>query len=290
MGEAYMNRTPISNPFDEDERLGRRPIFWFVLGLGVLCIFSFFAGAIYLYKPDPQALIDQMFPSPTGTATRTPTATATSSPTPTITLTATPDIVLTSISEMEPAFKDDFSSNQYKWMPHFNNNKVLVENGLLSLRSNETGYIGIATCSSCPQTGNSFYFQGDVSLQENKNESFGLAFCIQGDYSYYTFSINPKVRRYDFFKHSANGWETLVRNESAHAIKGSPDSNTLGVFFDRGEITLYINNMSVYSYTGETPYQCGQFGFFVHGGGFDMLADDVEIYKIPVKLSPSPTP
>ena len=87
-----MNRTPISNPFDDDEKMGRRPVFWAVLGLGVLCLGGLLMAMFYFYKPDPQAVINQLFPSPTGTATRTSTPTATSSPTPGISPITTPAI------------------------------------------------------------------------------------------------------------------------------------------------------------------------------------------------------
>ena len=283
-----MKRTPISNPFDEDERQGRQPVFWSILGLGILCIGSLFTSILFFYKPDPQAIIGQLFPSATGTATRTSTPTATPSPTPTMTLTATPDLFLTSVSEMNPAYIDDFSSNKYHWEPFFGSNRVQIIDGLLSLRSTRAGYVGIATCTSCLRAGNSFYFQGDVFLQEDKHESFGLAFCIEDSDSFYTFSINTKVRRFTFSKHSSKGWETLVRNRSAPVIARYPNINTLGIHFDRGEIILYINKISVYSFTDEKPYRCSRFGFFVDGGEFDMLADNVEVYK--VQAIPSPTP
>lgn len=282
-----MNRTPVLNPFDEDERTGKRPVFWLILGLSVLCLCVFFMIMVYLYKPDPQILVSQYFPSPTVTPTRTSTPTATSSPTPTATFTPTPDVLLTSVSQMEPAFKEDFSSNQYKWIPRFDSNTVLIEDGVLHLRSEKTGYIGLSTCTSCPLTSDTFYFQGDVSLQETKSETFGLVFCLKND-SYYTFSIRQTQRNFDLYKHSTQGWENIASRERSLMIKKFPEPNTLGVFFDHGEINLYINNVMVYSYKDNEPYKCSRMGFYVNDGEINMLADNVVVFKILV--TPSPTP
>lgn len=278
-----MNKTLIFNPFDEDEKNRRKPVFWFILGLGGLCLFGYLMLIVYLYKPDPQFLISQYLPSPTVASTQTPNPT----PTPTTTYTATPDVFLTSISQVDPVFKDDFSSNQYNWLPHYDNNTVLVENGTLSLRSNETKEIGVSTCAACPLTENTFYFQGDVSLQENEPKDYGIAFCLRSQ-SYYAFSIHQGLRRFGFYKHSSQGWEILTDNMRSTLIERFPKSNTLGVFFDNGKINLYINNMLVYSYLDDKPHKCGKLGFFVNGGKLTMLADNVMVYEIPTTSSPTP--
>ena len=85
-----MSRTPILNPFDEDERSGRRPVVWAIFGLGVLCICGLLTSMVYVYKPDPQALINKYFATATPTATNTLTPTLTSTTTSTITSTPSP--------------------------------------------------------------------------------------------------------------------------------------------------------------------------------------------------------
>src|SRR5215831_11851112 len=98
------NNNPISNPFDEDEQQSstpmvsvfdnnngmsplddggsnRRPIILLSVGLIALCCGAFAVGGFLFYKPDPQALLAQYFPSSTPTAS----ATATPSPTPSVT-------------------------------------------------------------------------------------------------------------------------------------------------------------------------------------------------------------
>jgi len=276
-----MNETPVLNPFDEDEKTGRQPVFWFILGLGGICLFGYLMLIVYLYKPNPQVLISQYFPSPTVTPTRTLIPTSTSLPT------TTPDVFLTSVSQMDPVFKDDFSSNRYIWLTHYDNNTVLVEEGRLSLRSNETGKFGISTCASCPLTSNTFYFQGDVLLQKNETKEFGIAFCLQNQ-SFYTFSIHQGLREFGLYKHSSQGWEILTNNMRSTLIERFPESNTLGVFFDNGEINLYINNVLVYSFSDNKPHKCSRLGFFVNGGKFTMLADNVILYTNLATSSPTP--
>ena len=58
-----MSETPISNPFDEDEKAGRRPILWAVLGIAVACCGAVFVGALFYFQPDAKSLYAQYFPS-----------------------------------------------------------------------------------------------------------------------------------------------------------------------------------------------------------------------------------
>ena len=274
-----MNNEPISNPFDEDERSGRQPLFWSILSMGVLCILGYFAVMVYYYKPDPKAMINKYF--------ATPTPTSTSTPTPTIT--PTPDIFLTAIQESNPIFKDGFDSNQNNWEAEFRNNTVNVANGTLILRSKEKGFVGTSYCSSCPDSGDSFYFQAKVFIRADTSQRFGLAFCKEPDsQNYYTFSINQKHNTFDFFKHSSRGWEILARNRSSPATKKYPDTNSLGVFFEHGKIILYVNNTLTYSYQDDKPFNCNRLGFFVSNGISNMYADDVEIYTMTAIPTPKP--
>jgi hypothetical protein len=274
-----MSRTPILNPFDEDERSGRRPVVWAIFGLGVLCICGLVTGMVYIYKPDPQIIIAKYFATATPTITSTPTQTAT----------PTPDVLLTAISKADPIFEDMFTSNESHWSAHFSNNTVSISNGLLNLRSGGENYIGIAYCKTCPLTGKTFFYQANVSLRENLPKKFGVAFCIGGIDEYYTFSISQKYERFDFFKHSSLGWQTLARNQYSTAIREYPSPNTLGVFYDKSTIKLYINNILEYSYMDEEPFiNCSRLGFFVDDGGFDLLGDNVKVHELPPMQVPKP--
>ncbi len=116
-----------------------------------------------------------------------------------------------------------------------------------------------------------------------------MAFCFQPyGTNYYTFSISQKFGKFDFLKHSSRGWETIVRNKSTILLKEFPNPNILGVFFNNGEVKLYINNNLVYSYKDEEPLTCSRLGFFVDDGEFNMQGDDIMIYKSPAIPTPVP--
>jgi hypothetical protein len=57
-----MDETPISNPFDEDERSGSRPIVWALLGIVAIGCGVIFAIALFYFQPDAKSLYAQYFP------------------------------------------------------------------------------------------------------------------------------------------------------------------------------------------------------------------------------------
>ena len=123
-----MNETPISNPFDEDEKAGRRPILWAIFGLAVACCGVVFIGALFYFQPDAKSLYAQYFPSPTPTPSRTPTSTPTLIPTATNTSTPTPNATATAQVQNAQAtaesilgnwniiHTDSFDTNEFEWL------------------------------------------------------------------------------------------------------------------------------------------------------------------------------
>jgi hypothetical protein len=117
-----MNESPISNPFDEDERSGRRPIFWAILGVTAMCLGITFAGAFFYLQPDVNSLYAQYFPSATVTASSTPVLTATNAPTPTPNWIATAQVenafaaAEDAASAWDVSLADTFDSNDNNWL------------------------------------------------------------------------------------------------------------------------------------------------------------------------------
>jgi hypothetical protein len=90
-----MDESPISNPFDEDDRknqqpasfasdkdpldadTGSRSFAWMIVGVAAIGCGLFFAVAFFYFRSDVQAVYNQYFPSPTATFTPTPNMTAT---------------------------------------------------------------------------------------------------------------------------------------------------------------------------------------------------------------------
>ena len=83
MDENSVDNTSMQ-PLEEDG--SGRKLAWLLLGIAGLGCGLLFALALIFFRPSAQTLIDQYFPSPTPTLTRTPTPT----PSPTLTRTPTP--------------------------------------------------------------------------------------------------------------------------------------------------------------------------------------------------------
>ena len=269
-------------PLEEDG--SQRTLVWFLLGIVALGCGLLFALAFLYFRPDAQTLVDQYFPSatPTGTSTPKPTPTITPSPTltPTATMTPTPHVLITP-AQSQTVFNETFASNDGKWYGYYNGSKVAVKDGRLTLRSDERGYIAIALCTNCPGLNDEFYFQAEVSTAADTPEFYGLAFCSAGyGDDYYVFQVGPRYKQYELHKHSATGWETLIDSQYAPSLNDFPLSNTLGLYFEHGQMELYINNTNVISYQDTKPLTCRKAGLYVNDGGFDMVVDNIFAYTI----------
>ncbi len=65
------------NPFDQEEK-PRSPIFTIaIFGLALACCCAAFIGAFLIFKPDSLSVVEELFPSPTVTQTKTPIPTST---------------------------------------------------------------------------------------------------------------------------------------------------------------------------------------------------------------------
>jgi len=285
---------------DYESKSRSRTIGFFLLGAAFAGICLLFISAFIWFQPDQLSLSDRYFPSPTATPTRTNTPTPSITPTPTLTPTPTvsptPTITPTPHVLLQPpegitVFEEKFDSNTNSWDSFFSGNTTLIKDGRLMVRSDDIGYIGMALCLNCPVYKDVFYIQAEVFTLIDTNEDYGLAFCSRGfGADYYAFEINSKNESYDLYKHTSTGWENLIVGKHSPLVNNFPLSNTLGVYFDRGDIDLYINGTLVNSYKDEKPLDCGRIGFMVNEGNFDLIADNVFAYKLEAAPTPTPTP
>jgi len=255
-----MSRTLISNPFDEDERSGRRPVVWAVMGVGVLCLCSLIVGVIYVYKPDPQALISQYFPSSTPAFTRTPTLTPTSTPTatPNITATAraalstaTAEAVQTSIGNAEADWNillaDSFDSNLNFWSEGNDQDKYAtitytVEDG--AYKWDIASKMGVAWRLPAPvKTTTDFMLTVKAQRTGGTGSSdFGLIFRDDGRGDFYYFGIDDE--RFHVSLLFDDTWEDVIDWTASDAIlPGSP--NRLTVFANGSFYVFLINDQIV---------------------------------------------
>jgi len=154
--------------------------------------------------------------------------------------------------------------------------------------ANAAGYAGIAVCRGCAWLSNTFYFQAEVLPVTNTDIGGGLAFCIQNSDDYYVFYYLASNGAYSLFKHTSSGWQEIVTATASNGINNNHDANILGVYFDKGNIKLYINGSLVDTVNDAHPLTGGNFGIFINDGGVDQAADNVFVYQ--VDATPTPIP
>lgn len=297
------------NPIDDGDSSGRLFV-WLILGVAAIGCGLLFAVAFFFFQPDAQSLVDKYFPSPTATFTRTPTSTPTSTLTPTNTSTPTKTLtptaththiptatptsphVLLSPPADEMVFEDAFDSNKYGWENYYANNTTEIKNGKLTIRSNKKGYIGAVICKKCPTFDQAFYFQAELLTTIDTYESYGLLFCAQGfEGNYYVFEIDAQNKNYNLSKHMSHGWSSfLISYTRSDFINRFPKPNILGVYFDQGDIKLYINGVLVNTYTTSNPLPCKQAGFIINQGELDLIVDNIFAYRIKNVVTRTPSP
>ena len=249
-----MSKTPISNPFDEDERLGRRPVFWAVLGLGILCIGSLLMGIMYFHKPDPQAIIGQLFPSPSPTATLTPT------PTPTPNWTTTQKIVETTTTAQAAQtivanandtwsilLSDPFDTNDNIWNTGLDksdraNVRREINNGKYTWDvTSKQGFVSWASANTTNIT--DFILSVDAQrIQGTSLSDYGLIFRYLNRNYFYYYSISSD--RFQLSLNYRGDWINIINWTRSDAIH-SDKVNHLTIIADGSHFTLLINGRLV---------------------------------------------
>src|SRR5262245_47812403 len=98
-----------------EEEVSRRTIVWILLGIIALGCGLLFILAFLYFQPDAQSLVEQYFPSPTATITRSPTSTSTPTPNRTATIQAYATHVASLYSQWPLIISDTFSRNENQW-------------------------------------------------------------------------------------------------------------------------------------------------------------------------------
>jgi len=267
-----MNNTPISNPFDEDEKANRRPILWLVLGLAAMCCGVLIAGALFYFKPDPQALVAQYFPSVTPTASSTPTRTPTPLPTATSTSTPTPDLTATAeilqVTESAIAFQatatdaagnwrvvltDTFDSNKNKWLnesadDEFAKVDYQVTDGKYTWdAAAHQSFIGWVRANT--KAVGDFYLSVEVrQVSGPATADYGIVFRENDDGQFYYFGINDRGQ-YVLYEYYGD-WITLINLTRTDLIhKG--ELNRITMIAEGPQFTFFINDQYLTSITDE---------------------------------------
>ena len=209
-------------------------------------------------------------------------STATAAITTTPRQTPTPHLLIEPASKDTFVLKEDFTTNKNDWSSYYSSQKVEVKDGKLFLESFYAGNTGIAECYCKAPLNNQFadkyYFQVDVSTESATDESYGLIFSLSPEEGFYIFTVTNR-QFYALDKRSVDKWDTLASGTS-RAILPYPVANTLSVYFDNGEMRLYINGQKVISYKDKKPIKKGELGMYVNDGNFKLIADNLFAYSI----------
>lgn len=248
-----MSNEPIFNPFDEDEKAGRRPILWAILGMAAACLGLFFVGALFWYKPDPQSLIDQYFPS----STPLPTATNTPTPTPNWTATAQMQDVQSALenatNNWELIIDDPFDSNENEWLVESSDD----EYALISYEITEGKYRWDTTAHQSfigwvwPDMEPLTDFHLSVELEQVNGPDtadYGVVFREDKDSNFYYFGISDSgsYALYVFFEE----WDTLIDWTGTDLI--NPDAaNRITVIANGSHFTFFINDQYVTDFSDD---------------------------------------
>ena len=255
-----MDETPISNPFDEDEKAGRRPILWATLGMAAACCGVVFAGALFYFQPNAEALYAQYFPSPTATPSRTPVPTATHTPTATPNMTATAQVqnaeamIENALTSWNIIHMDPFDSNEYNWVldpsdDEYARTTYEIVDG--KYRWDTTAYksfIRWVRAGETPLT--SFYLSVDVQQMEGPNSAdYGVIFREDSDSNFYYFAVND-TGYYALYLYYGE-WSTLVDWIETDIIQQG-EVNHITVIGEDSHFTFLINDQYAMEFDDST--------------------------------------
>jgi hypothetical protein len=254
-----MNESPISNPFDQDERLGRRPIFWAVLGLTAICFGILFAGAFFYLQPDVNSLYAQYFPSATSTASSTPAPTATNTPTPTPNWTATAQVenaftaAEDAVSTWDVILADTFDSNDNNWLEESNDDDFAltdyqVVDGKYRWESTaHQSFIGWVRAGRESLT--DFHLSVDIhQIDAPASADYGVVFREDDDSNFYYFAVTDagEYALYMFFEE----WDTLIDWTETNLINAG-EVNRIIVLGEGSHFTFFINDQYLTEITND---------------------------------------
>jgi len=246
-----MDNSPIANPFDEDEKRGRRPIIWATLGLLAMCFGVSIVAAIYYYQPDLESLKGQYFPSSTPPPTSTPMPTAT----PNWTATAKIQNALTAAEDAannwELVLEDTFDNNDNLWLAESSDDEYALINYEIvdgKYRWDATAhksFIGWARSSTDPLT--DFYLSVEITQVDAPGSAdYGVLFREDEDSNFYYFAISEQglYAFYIYFE----GWDTLIDwTDTTLILPGA--SNRITVIGEGSHFTFFINDQYLTEFT-----------------------------------------
>jgi hypothetical protein len=225
-------------------------------------------------------------------ATTTPPPTKTPAPSPkptkpkaTATIQPSPKTPSTDpkLSLGDPTFQDKFSNDKNWALTADNHNDMYVKNGVLVMKAfNPDQWDGWAL--TWPKTTN-FYIEMTATTQDCSGlDRYGLILCSKQDASVgYLFGFSCDGR-YSFRKWDGVKYTKYVDwTKNSAILKGSDETNRLGVKADGDHFTLYANGVKLTDFH-ENSYSSGYFGVFVAAAetaNFTADVDEIDYWELP---------
>ena len=261
-----MDQSPITNPFDEDEKSGRRPILWAIFGLVAMCGGLIIAAALVYFQPNFKSLYGQYFPSPTLTPSRTPTSTPSLTPTATQTPTPTPNMTATAqvqnaqataeniLSRWTVIRTDTFDTNANNWLEDTSDDEYslmvydVVDGKYRWEATAHKSFIGWVR--SDRQSLTDFYLSVDIQQIEGSDTAdYGVIFREDDDANFYYFGISDQGAYvlYVYFEE----WDTLINWTDTNLIRPGK-VNRITVIGQGSRFTFFINDQFLTEITDDT--------------------------------------
>jgi hypothetical protein len=174
---------------------------------------------------------------------------------------------------------EDFSVSNPDWKLSSPFGKLEIINGKLILQANTNEYFVIGENQQLIPMGQKYYTQADFFTDIDTDRSYGLVFGLnQSTNTFYLFEVWPQTYGFCLFKHTAGDWDELIPFSRGN-IRPYPEINTLSVYFNMGNIQLYINGELASTYLDESPLQFTGVGAFTNSAGYRVIMDDLFIYS-----------
>lgn len=202
--------------------------------------------------------------------------------TPTISaITPTPKILVKEPPKNQHVVYENFKTNVRNWGLRFASgninfiNEKLVAEGIYP--NNYTIVENYNVITSIKE----YYIQAEMMTDiSSRNASYGMIFgSSQKENIYYLFDVNPQAGGFSLHKYLSGAWYTLIDFKYTK-MNDFPEANTLSVYFNKGNIELYINGVLASKYKDDSPLYYTGIGFYINEPGYRLIVDDFFAYSI----------
>lgn len=199
--------------------------------------------------------------------------------TPTTVATQLPHVLIRPPQDKSEILKEDFSSNENEWSLYYPYGKLEIIHGKLILQSNLARGFVIGKSQQFAYLEETYYAQADFTSDVDNAFGYGLIFGVgESLETYYMFEVMPKLGSFHLLKYNTGKWEEPVLFTPS-TLKPFPQDNTLSVYFDSGDIELYINGDLVSTLTDSNYFRSTGVGVFANQQGYRLIVDNFFAYS-----------